>query len=155
AGLKEVEIPIGARIVSVIDAFDAMVSSRPYRQGMSPEEAIRRLVLSSETQFDLPWFSASFTSPRRRCRRLSPPRALPSLPLCRFRSSGFEKSHHSRGNGACSKRAGPPMRPQTYSSGSCMYALNVDGLALFVESSAHLHLLPGKLFGFLLIVELI
>jgi HD-GYP domain-containing protein (c-di-GMP phosphodiesterase class II) len=52
AGLKEVEIPIGARIVSVIDAFDAMVSSRPYRQGMSPEEAIRRLILSSETQFD-------------------------------------------------------------------------------------------------------
>ncbi len=52
AGLKEVEIPIGARIVSVIDAFDAMVSSRPYRQGMSSEEAIRRLILSSETQFD-------------------------------------------------------------------------------------------------------
>src|SRR5215471_20553392 len=51
-GLKEVEIPIGARIVSVIDAFDAMVSSRPYPQGMSPGEAIRRLILSSETQFD-------------------------------------------------------------------------------------------------------
>ena len=52
AGLKEIEIPIGARIVCVIDAFDAMVSSRPYRQGLPPEEAIRRLILSSETQFD-------------------------------------------------------------------------------------------------------
>lgn len=52
AGLKAEEIPIGARIVSVIDAFDAMVSSRPYRQGLPQEEAIRRLILSSDTQFD-------------------------------------------------------------------------------------------------------
>jgi len=29
-----------------------MVSSRPYRQGLPPEEAIRRLILSSGTQFD-------------------------------------------------------------------------------------------------------
>jgi HD-GYP domain-containing protein (c-di-GMP phosphodiesterase class II) len=34
AVLKELEIPIGSRIVSVIEAFDAMVSSRPYRQGL-------------------------------------------------------------------------------------------------------------------------
>ena len=34
-GLKGEEIPIGSRIVSVIDAFDAMVSTRPYRQGMA------------------------------------------------------------------------------------------------------------------------
>jgi len=52
AGLKELEIPIGSRIVSVIDAFDAMVSSRPYRQGMGVDEATRRLILSSGTQFD-------------------------------------------------------------------------------------------------------
>ncbi len=52
AGLKDAEIPIGARIVCVIDAFDAMVSSRPYRQGLPYEEAVRRLILSSDTQFD-------------------------------------------------------------------------------------------------------
>jgi HD-GYP domain-containing protein (c-di-GMP phosphodiesterase class II) len=52
AGLKGDEIPIVSRIVCVIDAFDAMVSSRPYRQGLPPEEAIRRLVASSGTQFD-------------------------------------------------------------------------------------------------------
>ncbi len=52
AGLREQEIPIGSRIVSVIDAFDAMVSSRPYRQGMTTDEATRRLILSSGTQFD-------------------------------------------------------------------------------------------------------
>jgi HD-GYP domain-containing protein (c-di-GMP phosphodiesterase class II) len=52
AKLRGSEIPIGSRIVSVIDAFDAMVSSRPYRQGMPLAEAIRRLVQSSSTQFD-------------------------------------------------------------------------------------------------------
>jgi HD-GYP domain-containing protein (c-di-GMP phosphodiesterase class II) len=51
-GLKGEEIPIGSRIVSVIDAFDAMVSNRPYRQGMPFEEAERRLLLASGTQFD-------------------------------------------------------------------------------------------------------
>jgi HD-GYP domain-containing protein (c-di-GMP phosphodiesterase class II) len=52
AGLQGSEIPIVSRIVSVIDAFDAMVSSRPYRVGLPHEEAIRRLVESSGTQFD-------------------------------------------------------------------------------------------------------
>jgi HD-GYP domain-containing protein (c-di-GMP phosphodiesterase class II) len=52
AQLKSSEIPIGARIVSVIDAFDAMVSSRPYRAGMPVEEAIRRLLQASGSQFD-------------------------------------------------------------------------------------------------------
>src|SRR5712671_1308529 len=52
AGLKELEIPVVSRIVSVIDAFDAMVSSRPYRVGLPSEEAVRRLILASGTQFD-------------------------------------------------------------------------------------------------------
>src|SRR5580704_2076682 len=52
AGLKETEIPIASRIVTVIDAFDAMVSSRPYRKGLPHEEAVRRLIQSSGTQFD-------------------------------------------------------------------------------------------------------
>lgn len=51
-GLKGDEIPVGSRIVSVIDAFDAMVSTRPYRQGLPFEEAERRLLLASGTQFD-------------------------------------------------------------------------------------------------------
>jgi putative nucleotidyltransferase with HDIG domain len=51
-GLKGEEIPIGSRIVSVIDAFDAMVSNRPYRQGLPFEEAARRLLQAGGTQFD-------------------------------------------------------------------------------------------------------
>jgi HD-GYP domain-containing protein (c-di-GMP phosphodiesterase class II) len=52
AGLKGEEIPIGSRIVSVIDAYDAMISNRCYRRGFGHEEAVRRLVESSGTQFD-------------------------------------------------------------------------------------------------------
>jgi HD-GYP domain-containing protein (c-di-GMP phosphodiesterase class II) len=52
AGLRELEIPVVSRIVSVIDAFDAMVSSRPYRVGLPHQEAVRRLIESSGTQFD-------------------------------------------------------------------------------------------------------
>jgi len=52
AGLKGEEIPVGSRIVSVIDAFDAMVSTRPYRDGLPFEEAERRLLQASGTQFD-------------------------------------------------------------------------------------------------------
>lgn len=50
--LKGEGIPAGSRIVSVIDAFDAMVSTRPYRAGLHFEEAQRRLVEASGTQFD-------------------------------------------------------------------------------------------------------
>ncbi|MGH9776050.1 MAG: HD-GYP domain-containing protein [Candidatus Acidiferrales bacterium] len=52
AGLKNSEIPLVSRIVAVTDAFDAMVSSRPYRQGLPFEEAVRRLILAGGTQFD-------------------------------------------------------------------------------------------------------
>jgi HD-GYP domain-containing protein (c-di-GMP phosphodiesterase class II) len=52
AGLKGEEIPIGSRIVSVMDSFDAMVSSRPYRRGLSLDEAVRRLEAGIGTQFD-------------------------------------------------------------------------------------------------------
>ncbi len=51
-GLQGKEIPLGARIVSLIDAFDAMVSARPYRPGLPFEEAMRRLIQASGAQFD-------------------------------------------------------------------------------------------------------
>jgi HD-GYP domain-containing protein (c-di-GMP phosphodiesterase class II) len=52
AGLKGDDIPLVSRIISVIDAFDAMVSNRCYRRGLPPWEAIARLIQSSGTQFD-------------------------------------------------------------------------------------------------------
>jgi HD-GYP domain-containing protein (c-di-GMP phosphodiesterase class II) len=52
AGLKGDDIPLPSRIVSVIDAYDAMVSHRCYRAGLPHEEAVRRLLSGSGTQFD-------------------------------------------------------------------------------------------------------
>ena len=52
ARLKGSDIPLPSRIVCVIDAYDAMVSSRCYRKGLPHEEAIRRLLAASGTQSD-------------------------------------------------------------------------------------------------------
>jgi len=51
-GLQAGEIPIGSRIVAVIDAYDAMISNRCYRKGFPHEEAVRRLMADSGAQFD-------------------------------------------------------------------------------------------------------
>ncbi len=45
-------IPLGARIIAIADAFDAMTSDRPYRSAMSVEEAIREIQRGARTQFD-------------------------------------------------------------------------------------------------------
>jgi diguanylate cyclase (GGDEF)-like protein len=51
-GLMGEEIPIGGRILAVIDAYDAMTHQRPYRPAMSREEALQVLDEKSKTQFD-------------------------------------------------------------------------------------------------------
>jgi len=51
-GLKGEEIPIGARIATAVDAFDAMITDRPYRKGMPIEKAIEELRRNRGTQFD-------------------------------------------------------------------------------------------------------
>jgi diguanylate cyclase (GGDEF)-like protein len=50
--LSGAEIPLGARIISVCDAFDAMISSRPYRGAMSVEQAMTELQQNAGSQFD-------------------------------------------------------------------------------------------------------
>ena len=50
--LKEKNIPLGARILNIADAFHAMVSHRPYRQACSYEEAFKELRRCAGTQFD-------------------------------------------------------------------------------------------------------
>jgi HD-GYP domain-containing protein (c-di-GMP phosphodiesterase class II) len=51
-GLSGEDIPIGARIICVADAFDAMTSDRPYRRAMSAEAAIEEVRRNSGSQFD-------------------------------------------------------------------------------------------------------
>jgi HD-GYP domain-containing protein (c-di-GMP phosphodiesterase class II) len=46
------EIPLAARILSVVDAYDAMTSPRSYRRALSPEEARKELQDCSDQQFD-------------------------------------------------------------------------------------------------------
>jgi len=50
--LKGEEIPLGARILAVADAFDAMTSPRPYRQRLTDEEAAEILKDGAGTQWD-------------------------------------------------------------------------------------------------------
>jgi diguanylate cyclase (GGDEF)-like protein/putative nucleotidyltransferase with HDIG domain len=51
-GLKETGIPIGARILSVVDCFDALTSDRPYRRAMSVDEAMKYLRSESGKSYD-------------------------------------------------------------------------------------------------------
>ena len=51
-GLTAEEIPLGARILSVADSFDAMVSSRLYKPTLSVRNALEELEICSNTQFD-------------------------------------------------------------------------------------------------------
>ena len=51
-GLQGEDIPIGARIFSVVDSYDAMTSHRPYRRARSHQDAIDEIVRYSGTQFD-------------------------------------------------------------------------------------------------------
>lgn len=80
-GKKAEEIPLGARILAVSDAYDAMTSDRPYRKAMSKEIAIARLKAASGTQFDPQVVEAFLTALARKDeeRRYMPHRAQPRL----------------------------------------------------------------------------
>lgn len=51
-GLRGESIPALARMCSIIDAFDAMISDRPYKKGMTVEQAKEELAEQSGIQFD-------------------------------------------------------------------------------------------------------
>ncbi len=51
-GLKGEEIPLLSRILSIVDAYDAMRSNRPYRPPLSFEEALEEIIKNAGTQFD-------------------------------------------------------------------------------------------------------
>ncbi len=51
-GLREHEIPLGARIVALANAWDALTHDRPHRRAYTPEDALRILQDRAGTQFD-------------------------------------------------------------------------------------------------------
>jgi HD-GYP domain-containing protein (c-di-GMP phosphodiesterase class II) len=52
SGLKKDQIPLGARIMSVVDAFESMVQGRPYRKRLSVDAALKEVGRLSGSQFD-------------------------------------------------------------------------------------------------------
>ncbi|MCS7024771.1 MAG: diguanylate cyclase [Bryobacteraceae bacterium] len=80
-GLAGEKIPLGSRILAVVDAFDSMSSPRPYRPAMSVEEAMRQIVAESGISFDpkvvqifqqgYPEFERQFQERRQQRMRLS------------------------------------------------------------------------------------
>jgi diguanylate cyclase (GGDEF)-like protein len=64
-GIQALEIPLACRILSIVDAYDAMTNDRPYRKAMKHEDAIAELEQCSGTQFDpnlVPIFKQILTS---------------------------------------------------------------------------------------------
>jgi putative two-component system response regulator len=51
-GLARDEIPVLARILAIVDAFDAMTTDRPYRKALTPNVALMRLAQNAGSQFD-------------------------------------------------------------------------------------------------------
>jgi HD-GYP domain-containing protein (c-di-GMP phosphodiesterase class II) len=51
-GLSGENIPLGARIIAVVDAYESMTSGRPYRQAMPQADALREIKRCSGSQFD-------------------------------------------------------------------------------------------------------
>ncbi|MBE5812924.1 MAG: HD-GYP domain-containing protein [Clostridiales bacterium] len=51
-GIPGKDLPIETQIISLSDAYDAMTSERPYRDAMSPEEAIKEIKKNADTQFN-------------------------------------------------------------------------------------------------------
>ena len=51
-GTPQEEMPLGARIIAVADAYDAIVTDRPYRKGRPPWQAIKEIEQAAPEQFD-------------------------------------------------------------------------------------------------------
>jgi putative nucleotidyltransferase with HDIG domain len=74
-GLKGVEIPIGARILSVVDCYDALTSDRPYRAAMDDEDALAIIRARRGTMYD----PAVVDTFERVCRDIGPLQVKPQL----------------------------------------------------------------------------
>lgn len=61
-GLKEEEIPLNARIFSIVDVFDALTSKRPYKEPFSFEKAKEIMISDSGTHFDPKLITVFFDS---------------------------------------------------------------------------------------------
>jgi two-component system cell cycle response regulator len=95
-GLRGRDIPLGSRIVSIADAYDAMIQDRPYKQAVGHEEAVAELNRHAGTQFD-PELVEIFTrlfaarAPEGDATLLGRPTQVSDLAVARRRTRGLEK----------------------------------------------------------------
>ena len=75
-GLTAEEIPLGARILAIADTYDAMTSTRPYREAMSQPDALAEIEVNVGRQFD-PSLAVAFVT----MMRASQPSRGPMRPL--------------------------------------------------------------------------
>jgi len=69
-GLRGAEIPIPARLIALVDVYDALTARRSYREPMSHDEAVAVIVAGSGTHFD-PAVADAFREVSHLVRRLS------------------------------------------------------------------------------------
>jgi putative two-component system response regulator len=81
-GLRGHEIPVGARIVAIVDAYDAMTTDRPYRRALSQARALQRLRARAGIQWD-PELAAIFVELVERDQLQLPERAPRTVELAR------------------------------------------------------------------------
>jgi HD-GYP domain-containing protein (c-di-GMP phosphodiesterase class II) len=86
-GLKAEDIPLGARVIAVADAFDAMTTDRPYRRALVLGEALDRVRAAAGTQFD-PAIAGQFLALEPNLRQIlaSRPVSLHARPFDRLRA---------------------------------------------------------------------
>jgi putative nucleotidyltransferase with HDIG domain len=90
AGLSTEEIPLMARIFSVVDTYDSLTSDRPYRRAASYEVAVRELKRVAGTQLDPTMVEAFLTIPEDELARLRLEAAVPPLELALPEGSAAE-----------------------------------------------------------------
>lgn len=69
--LKGSEIPLGSRLIAAADAYDALTTTRPYRNARTPEDALTELHRCAGTQFDPEVVGALATCLRRQIARIA------------------------------------------------------------------------------------
>ncbi len=89
-GLAQQEIPLGARILAVVDSYDAMTSTRPYRVACSVEHARAELQRCAGTQYDPRVVDAFLQAPK--------PQSVPALVSEPAERAAIEMEHAHPGN---------------------------------------------------------
>lgn len=92
-GLRQREIPLGARIIAVADAFSAMVDDRVYRKGLAVTQVLAELERCAGSQFDPEVIAALLAHRATICggRQALPQQGLPVAPAA---GSGVARPHN-------------------------------------------------------------